>query len=283
MFKKLFCYSQYVLPQHWLSRLAGKLANSKNTAVKNWIIDSFCRKYNINLSEALIEDPHAYVSFNDFFTRTLKEGVRPIDPNPHSIVSPADGVIAERGSIHHQRLIQAKDMYFNLSTLLGGQTELAERFEEGQFATIYLAPHNYHRVHMPLTGKLRQTVYIPGKLFSVNRMTSQLIPNLYARNERLVLVFETEFGPMAVILVGALIVGSMQTVWMDQPIRHPDIQISSPQQEILLEKGAELGQFQLGSTVVLLLPPTLQLEWAPAKNPQNSIMTGQTLGSLSII
>ena len=277
MLKRFFCYSQYFVPQHFLSVLMGKLANSTVTWFKNWGIDFFCRLYSVKLDEALIEDPHAYPTFNSFFTRALKAGARPIDSTPDAIISPADGTIAQFGQIHQQQLLQAKGMYFNLTSLLGGQTETASLFENGHYATIYLAPHNYHRVHMPCAGKLKHSIYIPGKLFSVNRMTSQLIPNLYARNERLVLVFDTASGPLAVILVGALIVGSMQTVWMDKPIRSPHIDVSMPAHEVFLEKGAELGRFLLGSTVVLLLPPR-PLTWAPTTSVTATILTGQSLG-----
>lgn len=281
MLKRLLCQSQTLLPQHLLSIFAGKLANSRRPRLKNYLIDYFCRQYAVNMSEALIEDPHAYASFNDFFTRALKTTARRIDPSLNSIVSPADGKIAQLGPIQNQQLLQAKGMYFNLLSLLGGQTELAACFDNGYFATIYLAPHNYHRVHMPLAGKLRQSIYIPGNLFSVNCMTSQILPNLYARNERLILIFDTAFGPMAVILVGALIVGSIQTVWMNQPLRSHQIEMSSPSTEIFLDKGAELGHFQLGSTVIVLLPKQ-PLTWSSTAIADAAILTGQPIGTLSI-
>lgn len=256
----------------------GKLANARQIWLKNALIDIFCHAYAIKLLEASVSDPHAYPTFNDFFTRALQPGVRPINQNPDSIVSPADGAIAQIGSIHGQQLLQAKEMYFDLNTLFGGQTDIANLFTDGTFATIYLAPHNYHRVHMPFSGTLRTQIYIPGKLFSVNRMTSDLIPNLYARNERLVLVFDTAKGPMTVILVGALIVGSMQTVWMDQPIRGSAIAVSHPEQPVQLEKGDELGRFLMGSTVILLFPKDAQ-EWA-ALAAGDTVQVGQLLGTL---
>ena len=281
MLKQLSCYCQYILPQHWLSTLAGKLANSENIWLKNKLIKFFCWQYTINLSEAAIEDPLAYKSFNHFFTRALKDGARPINRQQDGITSPADGTLAQHGHIHQHQLLQAKDMYFNVSSLLGGNTELADRFDNGHYATIYLAPHDYHRVHMPISGKLSQSIYIPGSLFSVNTMTSELIPNLYARNERLVLIFETEFGPVAVILVGALIVGSIQTVWMDKPIRSDVIEVTMPDTDISLEKGAELGHFQLGSTVILLLPSAHPIKWDSTVAANKTLLTGQLLGSLS--
>lgn len=277
MLKQLFCYCQYLLPQHLLSVIMGKLANSRVSWVKNTLIDFFCYKYPINLEEAVIQNPHDYPTFNDFFTRSLKPDARPVASEAHCLVSPADGTIAQTGKIEGQQLLQAKGMYFNLSTLLGGQSETAALFENGSFATVYLAPHNYHQVHMPFTGTLRQSIYIPGRLFSVNRMTSELIPNLYARNERLVLIFDTEAGPMAVIMVGAMIVGSMQTVWMTEPVRGSRIEVTQPVPQTL-EKGAELGRFLMGSTVILLLPQ--QANWL--KSTGSEILTGQPLASLSI-
>lgn len=280
MLKRLLCYSQYILPQHGISTIMGKMANAKNVWLKNKLIDSFCRHYQIDFSEAAIQDPHAYDSFNHFFTRELKTGVRPIIAGDHTIASPADGTIAALGTIQQQQLVQAKNMYFNATSLLGGQADLGALFEDGHYATIYLAPHNYHRVHMPVTGKLRQSVYIPGKLYSVNRMTSQLIPNLYARNERLALIFDTEMGPVAVIMVGALIVGSMQTVWMKEPKRSHQIEIDNPTNEIRLEKGAELGRFLLGSTVILLLPKS-RLQWSETATTDCSVQTGQLICTLT--
>ena len=172
-------------------------------------------------------------------------------------------------------------MYFDLNSLLGGQTQLADEFTDGSFATIYLAPHNYHRVHMPMTGKLRQQIFIPGRLFSVNKMTSTIIPNLYARNERLVLIFDTDSGPMVVILVGAMIVGSIQTVWMQHPIRSSQIEVTTPVNQVLLEKGAELGRFLMGSTVIVLFNDA-RLCTSKLTNTNHSVKVGQLLARLSI-
>lgn len=281
MLKQLSCFWQYILPKYWLTRLVGCLANTRIRWIKNLFIRLICGAYPINMSEAAITNPYDYPTFNAFFTRTLKPGSRPIDDAADAIISPADGSIAQIGTIHNAQLLQAKELYFDLSTLLGGQTDLAAEFQNGAFATIYLAPHNYHRVHMPLAGTLRQSIYIPGSLFSVNRMTSQLIPNLYARNERLVLIFDTNAGPMAVILVGALIVGSIQTVWMTQPIRSNRIKISTPEQPIHLEKGAEVGHFQMGSTVILLIPAG-KCEWSAQTAPDAPVLIGKKIGSLAI-
>jgi phosphatidylserine decarboxylase len=280
MFKTLICYSQYILPQHGISWLMGKLANAKTNWFKNWFINAFSKHYQISLDEALIQDPHQFANFNDFFTRELKPGLRPVASGSKIIVSPADGMLAACGSIKEQQLIQAKNMYFDLQSLLGGDERSAALFYNGHYATIYLAPHNYHRVHMPFSGTLCKAIYIPGRLFSVNRMTSQLIPNLYARNERLVLIFETELGPAAVILVGALIVGSMQTVWMNKPYRGQTIKDVTPDEPIHLEKGAEVGRFLLGSTVLVLLPPG-QLAWSTNPDTGVELRCGNNLATLT--
>lgn len=280
MLKRLLCYSQYLLPKHCLSVIVGKLANSRQAWIKNRFIDFFCRLYSINFSEAVIENPHEFVTFNDFFTRALKPGARPFTVDGDKILSPADGSMAQFGSISDQQLIQAKNMYFNLKTLLASDAN-AELFDGGYFATIYLAPHNYHRVHMPITGKLREATFIPGKLFSVNRMTSTLIPNLYARNERLVTIFDTEIGPVAVIMIGALIVGSIQTIWMEQPFRSNQIENITPAQKIELQQGDELGRFLLGSSVIVLLPKH-PLQWTNGLAPANDLRLGQILASLGL-
>ncbi len=279
MLNQLLCKLQYILPQHLISIFMGWLANSRTTWIKNNLIDFFCRSYRISLDETVINSPHNFPTFNAFFIRELKPGARVVDQNINSLVSPADGYIAAIGSIQGRQLLQAKNMYFDLTSLLGGQTDIAARFNNGSYATIYLAPHNYHRVHMPFTGTLRRTIYIPGKLFSVNRMTSELIPNLYARNERLVMLFDTAAGQMAVIMVGALIVGSMQTVWMDKPIRGRRMETITPAREIRLEKGAELGRFLMGSTVIVLMPQN-SLVWNSQIASGDAVLMGQGLGIL---
>ncbi len=235
--------------------------------------------YPVTLTEAIIEDARAYSTFNDFFTRQLKPELRPIEKNSQIIVSPVDGTVAQIGRIQQNQLIQAKNFYFSLESLLGDDPKLASLFYDGEFATLYLAPHNYHRVHMPLTGSLKKTIYIPGKLFSVNQMTSEIIPHLYSRNERLVTLFETEAGPMAIILVGAMIVGSIKTVWIDQPIRSHRIHTREFTNEVTLEKGAELGLFKLGSTVILLYPHNT-MTWSSNIQPGSSLQFGQPLGQL---
>ncbi|MHB1222206.1 MAG: archaetidylserine decarboxylase [Gammaproteobacteria bacterium] len=279
MLKHLFAYIQYLLPQHLISCGAGALANSKNLTIKNNFIKKFIHLYKIDMKEAVIENPEDYASFNEFFIRYLKPALRVIDPAKDAIVSPADGKIAEAGKINQQLLLQAKGQYFDLKGLLGNDTALAQQFENGQFATVYLAPNNYHRVHMPISGKLIKTIYIPGKLFSVNRITSDLIPQLYSRNERFVAIFETGIGPVAVILVGAMIVGSIQTVWMQEPIRANQIVTDTRSETITLEKGAELGHFKLGSTVIMLFGNN-QMEWLPNVQTNASVKFGQSLGKI---
>lgn len=279
MREKLFVFLQSLLPQHLLSQLAGWVANSRNHWIKNRFIHWFMERYQIDLSEAVIEAPEAYATFNDFFTRALKPETRPIAADSNAIACPVDGTIAQIGYVHENHLLQVKDHYFNLEALLGGDNQLAEAFYDGAFATFYLAPNNYHRIHMPLKGRLTKTLFIPGKLFSVNRITTDLVPDLYARNERLVTVFDTAAGPMAVILVGAMIVGSMQTNWMQRPIKSRQIQINTPNRTIELEKGAELGQFKLGSTVICLFGKD-KIEWIENASFHQPVKFGQNLGNL---
>lgn len=274
----LLTHAQALLPQHALSRFAGRLANSTRPWLKDKLIHYFLGKYDINLAEAEKSDPKAYVSFNDFFTRALKPGTRHLSDNPKAIASPADGCFAELGRINDTQLIQAKGMVYSLASLFANDPA-ADHFKQGQFATIYLAPHDYHRVHMPFSGRLIKTIYIPGRLFSVNRMTTDLIPNLYARNERLICLFETAAGPMAVILVGAMIVGSMQTVWMNTPIRAKHTQVDTPSTPITLNKGDELGRFSLGSTVLVLFPEGSS-HWDSTLCPGSKVQVLESIGEV---
>ena len=272
-------FLQCILPQHFVSRLAGWLADCRLPWLKNKLIKRFIKKYSVDLTSALRKQPEDYVSFNDFFIRQLDSRFRPIANGPQDIVSPIDGIIAQIGRINKALLLQAKAHYFDLTTLLGNEASLAERFYDGEFATLYLAPHNYHRVHMPITGKLVKTIYVPGRLFSVNRMTSELIPNLYSRNERLICLFDTAAGPLAIIMIGAMIVGRMQTVWMAQPIKHQQIKINIDEAPTVLQKGDELGYFCLGSTVILLFGKN-KISWEPNLKAGSSLEVGKLLGSL---
>lgn len=252
----LFILLQHLLPQHLLSRLAGRLADCQTPWLKDRLIRWFAKHYRVDMSEAATEQLTAYASFNDFFTRALKPDARPIAADEQQIVSPADGAISQLGAIDHQRIFQAKGISYGLTALLGGDTDLAKLFQNGHFATVYLSPRDYHRVHMPITGTLRSSLYIPGDLFSVNQTTCADVDQLFARNERLVCLFDTAIGPMALVLVGALIVAGIETVWSDQVapqqrriIRHDYLQQPQP---LTLAKGAEMGRFKLGSTVIML-------------------------------
>ncbi len=253
----LFCLLQKMLPQHTLSRLIGKLAEAKSPWLKNLLIQQAIRTYNIDLSIAERDRPEQYLNFNDFFTRSLKPGARPICTQKSAVISPADGILSQFGPISNDRLIQAKGHDYTTERLLGDNHPLAEEFSNGSFATIYLAPSDYHRVHMPWAGKLLETHYIPGKLFSVNQATATGISELFAKNERLICVFETNRGKMAVIFVGAMLVAGIETCWQSYfpPATHASVKFSS--QTIHFERAAELGRFKFGSTVILLFNESL--------------------------
>lgn len=251
--QRCFIVFQYFIPQHWLSRLVGYLAACEIKWLKNTFIKLFIQKFGINMQEAARTQPEDYASFNDFFTRELAPDVRPIAENA-KVVSPADGCVSQLGLIEHGRIFQAKGQDFSLAELLGGDSALATEFAEGSFNTIYLSPKDYHRVHMPVSGTLRKTIYVPGDLFSVNQTTAENVPRLFARNERLVAIFDTEHGPMAMVLVGAMIVAAIETVWagritpMLRKVKTTDF---SQPQAISLKQGDEMGRFLLGSTVIL--------------------------------
>ena len=260
---KIFIFFQHLVPQHLLSRCTGWLAELEHpTWLKNWVIGVFIRHFKVDMSEALEPDHEAYANFNAFFTRPLQEGARPIADA--DIVCPADGAISQLGGIHAGRIFQAKGQDYSALELLGGDPEWAARFGGGTFATIYLSPRDYHRVHMPVAGRLLGTTYVPGDLYSVNTVTAQNVERLFARNERLVCYFDTEFGPMAMILVGAMVVAGIETVWGGQVAPPP----STPQslsytglpEPVELAKGEEMGRFKLGSTVILLFPEDA-IEW----------------------
>ena len=255
--KKLFIQSQYLLPQHLLSRLAGVVTNCKTIWFKNFFIKCFINHYKVNMQEAIFEHAEDYATFNIFFTRKLKPKARPIHQDNNTIICPVDGSISQLGKINNNKIFQAKGFDFTTEELLGGQTKLAEQFHGGLFATLYLSPKDYHCIHMPFAGKLTAMTYIPGDLFSVNQTTVTNVPKLFARNERVVCLFETTFGPMAVVLVGAFFVASIHTVWAGKvtpPRGRTVVTTDYTQQNIILNKGDLLGHFELGSTVVMLLP-----------------------------
>mgnify|MGYP000941106127 FL=1 len=249
---------QYIMPQLYLTQLAGWFAQQKWGAVTHFVIKVFAKKYNVDMSEAKKENFSDYESFNQFFIRELKDDARKINENPTALCLPADGRVSQIGHIDDERLLQAKGHFFSLSDLLAGDEELVNTFKNGEFATIYLSPRDYHRVHMPCDATLRKMIYVPGDLFSVNPFLAEHVPNLFARNERVICVFDTAFGPMVQILVGATITASMSTVWAGviNPPRTGEIKVWTYQGDnaIKLTKGQEMGAFQLGSTVINLFP-----------------------------
>lgn len=278
----VFIILQHIIPQHLLSRLVGRLAECEAPWLKNLLITRFIKQYKVDMSEAAEPDPAHYSNFNAFFTRALRDGARPIDDDPKGVCCPADGAISQLGNIQEGRIFQAKGQDYSLHRLLGGDPELAATFAEGSFATIYLSPRDYHRVHMPVTGTLRSMTYVPGDLFSVNTVTAENVQGLFARNERAVCVFDTEFGPMAMVLVGAMIVAGIETVWAGQvaPIKREVIRhdYQKSQEPIVLEKGAEMGRFKLGSTVILLFGHD-QIEWLEKFTATTPTRLGQALAT----
>lgn len=268
---------QHLFPQHILSYLAGKLANCRFAPLKNLFIAIFCKVYKIDLSSAKIENPYAYSTFNAFFTRELKENARPIAQATDAIISPVDGTILQLGKISENQLINAKGFAFTIPELLGN-TDAQAFFKNGSFAIIYLAPHNYHRVHAPIDSKLITMTHIPGKLFSVNPKTLQKIPNVFARNERVVNIFDTTIGPAAVILVGAMIVGSIETKWAGTIVGKKVVTRNYKEQNISLNKGEELGKFKLGSTVILLFAEP-NIIWNSNLTSDATVKMGEALGS----
>lgn len=266
MQEKISVSLQHILPQHVLSRILGWFCDSRWIALKNWMIKRFIKTYDVNMSEAIIENPENFPCFNDFFTRHLKPELRPIVQEQNQIACPVDGTVSQIGVIKKDLLFQAKNFYFNVTDLLGGSESRAQSFLDGNFATFYLAPRDYHRVHMPISGQLQEAIYIPGKLFSVNQKTTQYVPNLFARNERLVCIFKTEIGPMAIILVGAMLVASINTVW------------KKDEKNINLLRGEELGYFKLGSTVIVLFGKN-QMSWTDNLKETSIVKMGQLIGT----
>jgi phosphatidylserine decarboxylase len=276
----LFLAAQHAAPHHLVSRLARLLAGSREPWLKNRLISGFLRRYQVNMSEARQEDPLAYESFNALFTRALKPEARPLAAEPGAALCPADGGVSQIGTIARGRVLQAKGRDYGLNALLGGCAERAAPFLDGSFATIYLSPRDYHRVHMPAAGVLREMIYVPGRLYSVNPLTAGNVRELFARNERVICLFDTpDFGPMAVVLVGAMIVGSIETVWAGQ-VAPPARRVTATRyggQAPALARGDEMGRFLLGSTVIALFGPG-RVRWAPAALPGQPVKMGQALG-----
>ncbi len=276
---QLFAVLQRVLPTRFLSWLMFKLTRITAPGFKNAFIRVFMRQFRISLAEAEREAVEDYASFNDFFTRALKPGERLLDADPRVLLSPVDGAISQLGRIDGERIFQAKGHQYTASELLGAEA-LARPFHGGSFCTIYLAPNNYHRLHMPLTGTLREWVYVPGRLFSVNPSTARALPKVFARNERVAAIFDTELGPFAMVLVGAFFVGSIETVWagrISPPHRRSGVARYQPIHPPSLVRGAEMGRFNMGSTVILLAPPDTVV-WDAMLGPATPLRMGQSIG-----
>lgn len=269
MFPPLAIQQQYLLPKKLLTVLMGKLASLRAGALTRAMVRRFVAHYGVDMQEAADPRIESYATFNDFFTRPLRAGARPIAAAP--FVCPVDAAISQFGPIEGDQLFQAKGHSYSARALVGGDADLARRFEHGHFATLYLAPKDYHRIHMPCAGRLKRMVYVPGDLFSVNPLTARHVPGLFARNERVVCEFETAHGPMVMVLVGATIVGSMATVWhgtVNPPRTREPREWRYDDRQVVLEQGAEMGRFLLGSTVILLFPPNVVAftpDWAPSK------------------
>jgi phosphatidylserine decarboxylase len=271
---------QYLLPKKLLTVLAGKFASARLGALTQWTIRRFVAHYKVDMQEAVDARIESYASFNDFFTRPLRAGARPGGPAP--VVCPVDAAISQFGPIEHDQLFQAKGHSYSTRALVGGDQALAHQFEHGHFATLYLAPKDYHRIHMPCAGRLKRMIYVPGDLFSVNPLTARHVPRQFARNQRVVCEFECAHGPMVMVLVGATIVGSMATVWhgvVNPPRTREPREWRYDGRDIALAKGDEMGRFRLGSTVILLFPRNV-LTFTPDWAPTRPVRLGEAMGTV---
>ncbi|HEY1228627.1 MAG TPA: archaetidylserine decarboxylase [Ramlibacter sp.] len=272
---------QYLLPKKLLTVLMGRVAGMRGGSVTHAMVRRFIAQYGVNMDEAADPRVESYATFNDFFTRPLRPGARPIADA--DLVCPVDAAISQFGPIEHDQIFQAKGHSYSTTALLGGDAALAARFDHGHFATLYLAPKDYHRIHMPCDGRLVRMVYVPGDLFSVNPLTARHVPGLFARNERVICVFDTAFGPFVNVLVGATIVGSVATVWhgvVNPPRTHDVRRWDYAGQDIVLRKGEEMGRFLLGSTVVMLFPKDIvsfNADWAPT----HPVRLGEAMGTVA--
>jgi phosphatidylserine decarboxylase len=278
-----FALLQYSLPKHLLSRLVYNLTHTENVRLRDRALSIFLGKYQVNMDEAIETNPYAYKSFNAFFTRALKPSARPIALEADAFVSPVDGTVSQCGTINEDSILQAKGRDFSLNELLGGNSERAKKYLGGSFATIYLAPYNYHRIHMPFAGTVRETIYVPGALFSVNAATARTVPRLFARNERVVCDFVSPRGPFAMVYVGALHVGSMETTWCGEvnppPRRGKQPIIISTGIGTSLAKGEEAGRFNMGSTVVVVTEPG-RVQWNDNLQAGAVVQLGQKIGTV---
>ncbi len=277
MSDRLAVLPQYLIPKQALTQLAGQIASVRGGALTTRLIQWFAHRYRVDMTEAANPDPASYATFNDFFTRELKAGARPLAKA--DLICPVDGAISQFGPINGQQIFQAKGHQYSCRALVGGDIDLAQQFENGHYATLYLSPRDYHRIHMPCDGVLRRMIYVPGELFSVNPTTARGVPGLFARNERVVCVFESSHGPWVLVLVGATIVGSMATVWhgvvnarRSRRLQHWRYEDGSK----LIKQGEEMGRFLLGSTVVMLFPKS-DLQFNPAWQPGAAIRLGELM------
>ena len=277
MSDRLAVLLQYFLPKQALTLLAGRIARVRGGTLTTRLIAWFVQRYRVNMAEAANPDLASYATFNDFFTRELRQGARKVAQA--TLVCPVDGAISQFGPIQGQQIFQAKGHQYSNTALVGGDAALAAQFDDGHFATIYLSPRDYHRIHMPCAGRLTRMVYVPGDLFSVNPTTARGVPGLFARNERVVCVFEGTQGPFVLVLVGATIVGSMATTWhgiINNPRAGKVCDWSYDDQRIQLKQGEEMGRFLLGSTVVMLFPKG-PLQFNPAWQPGGAVQLGQVM------
>lgn len=272
--------SQTVLPQHALSQLVSKFTHCENVAWKNFLIRQIATRYGVNWDESITKDLDAFKSFNHFFTRELKANIRPLTTEKKAIASPADGVVSQAGKIDSGNIFQAKGKKFTVTDLLGGHLACAEKFNDGQFTTIYLSPKDYHRLHMPISGTLREMIHVPGKLFSVNAATTQAVNGLFAKNERVIAIFDTEIGQVALVLVGAIFVSSIETVWhgvvtppTSKEIRHWTYENNAP----TLNIGDEMGRFNMGSTIIVLFEQG-KMDWNSDFVADKSVKVGEKIG-----
>lgn len=276
----LFILLQYLLPQHPISRLMHGFTRLRVGWIKNAFTRWFIGHFDVDMTEAVEEDYRAYPDFNHFFTRALKPGVRPLASEPGAILCPVDGAVSQAGRIDGDAIFQAKGHAFSLQTLLGSSDHWSRAFTNGVFTTLYLSPKDYHRIHMPLTGRLQDVIHVPGRLFSVNPVTTRRVPGLFARNERVVCLFETDIGPMGLVLVGAINVASIETVWQGvitppagKRLRHWDYR----DKNLVLEAGVEMGRFNMGSTVIVLFGPD-RIEWDARILADTPVRMGERLG-----
>ncbi len=277
-------WPQRLLPHHLLSRGMHALTRSRNPLIRRPLINFFLRQFQIDLSQAEIQDPTRFNTFNEFFTRALRESARPLCQEDDALLSPVDATVSQFGTLDDGAILQAKGKAFDLIALLGGDESRAAPFRDGHFVTLYLSPRDYHRIHMPLSGTLREMVYVPGRLFSVSPATTRALPDLFARNERVTLIFDTEIGPLAMVLVGALFVGSIETVWAGEVTPPPGKRVRAwryegPAQPEPFTAGDEVGRFNMGSTVILLTPPET-LSWDSCVSCEQKFVMGQRIATI---